>query len=182
MTLRYPNKGYLYDFAEEKKKNPTEAELNFKNFCEMYQIQYTFQKPVYCDDRGYILDFEVKFPYNKKGRTIYFVVEIDGGYHMTAEQKEKDKQRTQDLLQGKYEKVIRIKNEDTTTLKRMCNAFLIGIPKKKKSCERFRDYIKKQRLEIFQFRSQNGLLCPRKAPKTKGGTGHRPQGKVSKNA
>lgn len=171
MIMRYPNKGYLYDFAEEKKKNPTEAELNFKNFCEMYQIQYTFQKPVYCDDRGYILDFEVKFQHNKKGKSIYFVVEIDGGYHKTPDQKTKDNQRTQDLLKGRYEKVIRIKNEDTTTLKRMCDAFLAGIPKKKKKHIRFYEYVKKRRLEIYQFRSQNGLLCPRKAKKTKGGSG-----------
>lgn len=161
MTLRYPNKGYLYEFAEDKKKNPTEAELNFKNFCEMYQIQYSFQKPVYCDDRGYILDFEVKYPYNKKGRTIYFVVEIDGGYHMTPEQKEKDKKRTEDLLQGRYEKVIRIKNEDTKTLKRMANAFINSIPKKKKPCQKFYNYLKDRRLEIFQYRQQNGLLSPK---------------------
>ena len=166
MIMRFPNKGYLYEFAEGKKNNPTEAELNFKNFCEAYQIKYVFQKPIYCDDRGYIVDFEVRFPYNKKGRNVYFIVEIDGPYHYsTPEQREKDKQRTRDLLQGRYEKVIRIRNEDTTTLTRMANAFINSIPKKKKSCERFTKYLKERRIELFKYRQENGLIQPKRKHK-----------------
>ena len=79
--IHYPKTGHLVEMANKNRANPTEAEQNFIDFCNRMNIQYEFQVPIYCDEKGYILDFDLCYPFveNGKVREIHYVVEIDGG-------------------------------------------------------------------------------------------------------
>lgn len=145
--IHYPKTGHLVEMANKNRANPTEAEQNFIDFCNKMNIQYEFQVPIYCDEKGYILDFDLCYPFveNGKVREIHYVVEIDGGYHKLPEQQAKDKERTWDILQGDYKKVIRIPNKKTEDEDTLFNALYKGIPSNGKFGPAFRDYIKQQK-------------------------------------
>lgn len=128
-------KQFLEEEAQRMRENPTEGEKLFKDFCDKYNIQYTNQKPVMIGYKGFILDFEIiskgnpKF-HNSKKRKI--VVEIDGEYHKTKEQKEKDDARTKTLKGGQYS-VIRFTNEEVKDEKTIIQKFLLFLPKIKET-------------------------------------------------
>uniref|UniRef100_UPI00404B7648 leucine--tRNA ligase n=1 Tax=Flavobacterium sp. TaxID=239 RepID=UPI00404B7648 len=88
-------------FAKEHRKNPTEAEkilwnsLRNKNLGEKFRQQHLID--------NYIVDFACL---SKK-----LVIEVDGGYHNTQEQKLLDNDRTI-ILESKGYKVIRFTNEE----------------------------------------------------------------------
>lgn len=147
MSIHYPKTGHLVEMANKNRANPTEAEQNFIDFCDRMNIQYEFQVPIYCDEKGYILDFDLCYPFveNGKVREIHYVVEIDGGYHKDPEQQVKDKERTWDILQGDYKKVIRIPNKKTEDEDTLFHALYKGIPSSGKFGPAFRDYIKQQK-------------------------------------
>lgn len=89
--------------------NMTKSEWRCKSYLESHNINFVFQEAV----RGksgklYFADF-----YFPKTKTI---LEIDGGYHNTKEQKVKDKERTIDL-KNKGFRVIRITNNDVNNEK-----------------------------------------------------------------
>ncbi len=73
--------------AQKLRDNMTEPELKLWEFLKMKPMGYKFrrQHPI----AGYVLDF-----YCHKLR---LSIEIDGGYHMQKEQKEKDNERTKYL-------------------------------------------------------------------------------------
>lgn len=146
MTIHYPHTGHLVELADKNRQNPTDAERRFIEFCEDMGIPYEFQVPIYCDGKGYILDFEISFEYRAKTRMkkIYYVVEIDGGYHNLPEQQKKDMQRTEDLLEGRYKKVIRLKNEQVSGYYDIFNSLYGSIPNSSKGGKALREYIKKQ--------------------------------------
>lgn len=100
------NKGlkeWLETTANEHRCNPTCSEKNVIKYLDKHKIKYEFQKPILCDDRGYIVDF--CFEGN-------LVLEVDGDTHNSEEAKENDYIRTQMLNENGYE-VIRIRNEQT---------------------------------------------------------------------
>ncbi len=130
MNIHYPNTGHLVELANKNRENPTKAEKNFIYFCEWMNIPYKFQVPIYCDEKGYILDFDLCFTFEENGKQkeVHYVVEIDGFYHNSSDQKEKDKERTKNILLGKYKKVIRIPNEKTEDCDTLFKALYKGIP------------------------------------------------------
>ena len=126
---------FLEQEAQRMRENPTEGEKLFKDFCDKYGIAYTNQKPVMIGYRGFILDFEIITKgnpklHNSKKRKI--VVEIDGAYHNTKEQKEKDAARTKTLKGGQYY-VIRFTNEEVKDEKTIVQKFLLFLPKIKET-------------------------------------------------
>jgi very-short-patch-repair endonuclease len=147
MNIHYPHTGHLVELTNKNRANPTKAEQNFILFCERMNIQYEFQVPIYCDERGYILDFDLCYTFeeNGKAREIHYVVEIDGEYHKLPEQQAKDRERTQDILQANYKKVIRIPNKKTYDEETLFNALYKGIPKDGKFGPAFRNYIQQQK-------------------------------------
>ena len=92
-----------YEFADEMRDNPTKAEREFANVLNNNGILYEQQVVVKSKDNNkkYIADFLVG----------NIVVEVDGGYHFTSEQKIADENRTKDLVDLGFS-VLRIKNED----------------------------------------------------------------------
>lgn len=87
------------------RKNPTKAELAFRELLKQYNIPHSFQKLVYTPTRFYILDFVVRM----KPFTIF---EIDGTSHQGKEGY--DIHRTAQVIsQRNYRKfsVVRITNE-----------------------------------------------------------------------
>lgn len=122
---------FLEQEAQRMRENPTEGEKLFKNFCDKYDISYTNQKPVMIGYRGFILDFEIITKGNPKLRSSKkrkIAVEIDGEYHKTEEQKEKDAARTKTLKGGQYY-VIRFTNEEVKDEKTIIQKFLLFLPK-----------------------------------------------------
>ena len=106
---------FLEEEAERMRAFPTEGEQRFMDFCNKQGIEYTFQKPVLVCYKGFILDFEIITKNNtryKGSKKRKIVVEIDGGYHNTPEQKVKDAARTRTLRGAAY-KVLRLTNEET---------------------------------------------------------------------
>jgi len=85
----------------------TETEKFFKARLKACEIEYEFQKIIYTSTSFYVADFYIP---NKR-----LVVELDGGYHLTTEQKVKDKFRTKELNTLGY-KVIRLTNERSLQL------------------------------------------------------------------
>lgn len=94
--------------VEKLKSKATLAELKFKEIAEKknLKLEFQYQINIYKGkkiDRYYIADF-----CDLKNRIIF---EIDGGYHLTSEQKRKDSIRTKDLNRLGY-KVFRVTNEE----------------------------------------------------------------------
>lgn len=139
MEKKYYSKEEKKDFLEERaeimRNNPTPGEIRFKQFCDKYSIQYRFQVPIIIGFKGIILDFEIitknnpRFKGSKKRK---MAVEIDGDYHNTKEQMEKDKARSKTLTRSRY-KVLRLTNEETeleSIIKRKLKEFCIQIGEK----------------------------------------------------
>lgn len=139
-----PITGHLAENADGNRQHPTEGEKNFIRFCERMSIPYEYQVPIYCDGKGYILDFELTYEYSTKKnvRKVRYVVEIDGEYHHVPVQQQKDTKRTKDLLQAGYKKVIRLKNEDTWTDYTIFNELYSQIPKENKAGALYAAYLK----------------------------------------
>lgn len=111
-------------YVVELRRNPTAAELKFMEIARLKNIELEFQHPIFIEyygkiDRFYIADF-----YDKKHKII---IEIDGKYHKTPEQKEKDRLRTWSLRNRGYG-VYRITNEQVMAGK--STAFLYAIYKR----------------------------------------------------
>ena len=86
---------------KKNKLNPTDAERVLWEYLRREQLGYKFRRQQVIDN--YIADFaclESKL-----------IIELDGDYHLTAEQILKDRERTERLSLLGY-KVIRFKNEE----------------------------------------------------------------------
>ena len=92
----------LKEFAERMRNNPTFYEKKFYDYLVQHRVNFEFQKILYCT-KSYIVDF---FLIDYK-----VVVEIDGEYHFTEDQKEKDWQRSLDIYKTYGYKVLRISNK-----------------------------------------------------------------------
>lgn len=80
--------------------------------------------------KGFILDFEIITKGNPKlhnSQKRKIVVEIDGEYHKTKEQKEKDDARTKTLKGSQYS-VIRFTNDEVKDENRIIQKFLLFLP------------------------------------------------------
>ena len=92
--------GVLKEFAEENRKNPTEAECVLWNTLKAKGVGLKFRR------QHIIEDFIVDFFCNEKKLTI----ELDGGYHRVPEQMKKDEERTARLQELGYTE-LRFTNE-----------------------------------------------------------------------
>ena len=92
--------GVLKEFAEENRKNPTEAESVLWNTLKAKGVGLKFRR------QHIIEDFIVDFFCNEKKLTI----ELDGGYHRVPEQMKKDEERTARLQEVGYTE-LRFTNE-----------------------------------------------------------------------
>ena len=97
--------GVLKEFAEENRKNPTEAECVLWNTLKAKGVGLKFRR------QHIIEDFIVDFFCNEKKLTI----ELDGGYHRVLEQMKKDEERTARLQELGYTE-LRFTNEQV-----LCN-------------------------------------------------------------
>src|SRR5690606_35283114 len=95
------NAHLLIEEAKRMRKEPTEVENRLWQELRNRNLDDKFRRQHLIDD--FIVDFVCL---SKK-----LVIEVDGGYHSTAEQKEYDKQRTF-ILNNKGFKVIRFTNEE----------------------------------------------------------------------
>ena len=91
----------LKEQAERMRKNPTEAERILWNALKTNATGLHFRRQHIIQD--FIVDF---FCYDKM-----LTIELDGGYHETEEQKEKDQYRTSELKCLGYTE-LRFKNEE----------------------------------------------------------------------
>ena len=89
------------DNAREHRKNPTEAEAALWEMLRRKSLGYRFRRQHLID--SYIVDFVCL------ERSL--IIEVDGGYHTTEDQKEADKERTKRLEELGFQ-VIRFTNEE----------------------------------------------------------------------
>ena len=112
-------------FRKQLTSRATKSELALKKFLDDNMVAYQFQKIVWvsidCKQRFYIADFFFK-RYN-------LIVELDGGYHYTDEQKKSDDIRTMHLRRAGYF-VLRFDNSATENPKEIYNE-IIGFIKEK---------------------------------------------------
>lgn len=112
-------------FRKELVSKATGAELKFKQFLDKNMVAYKFQKIVYvsvdCKQKFYIADFFFK-QYN-------LIVELDGGYHNTQDQKIKDDMRTMHLRRAGYF-VLRFDNSRTDDCRSLYNEIFSFIKEK----------------------------------------------------
>lgn len=112
-------------FRKELVSKATGAELKFKQFLDKNMVAYKLQKIVYvsvdCKQKFYIADFFFK-QYN-------LIVELDGGYHNTPDQKIKDDMRTMHLRRAGYF-VLRFDNSRTDDCRSLYNEILAFIQEK----------------------------------------------------
>lgn len=112
-------------FRKDLVSRATGAELKFKQLLDKNMVAYKFQKIVYvsvdCKQKFYIADFFFK-QYN-------LIVELDGGYHYTVEQKIKDDLRSMHLRRAGYF-VLRFDNSRTDDCRSLYNEILGFIQEK----------------------------------------------------
>ena len=102
------NKVQQQSFAQECRKklidNATESELVYQSFLKKNKVKFDFQKIIYNKEGSfYIVDFYVPM--------FNLIIEIDGGYHMTPDQINKDRHRSF-MLKDMGFNVIRFTNEE----------------------------------------------------------------------
>ena len=109
----------LKDFANENRKNPTEAECILWNYLKGNTLGAHFRRQHIIGQ--FIADFVCL--------SHKLIIEIDGKYHQLPEQQITDAERT-DWLESKGFKVIRFKNEqivaDTDKVLNTINAYIIN--------------------------------------------------------
>lgn len=94
------------DYRQQKIKEQTKEETVTKAILKSLKIPFDFQKIFYNIETFYIVDFYLP-DYN-------VVIEVDGGYHNTKVQKEKDVRREKFIRRyNKVKYIARIRNEDT---------------------------------------------------------------------
>lgn len=89
-------------FRSDLIKNQTKSESIFKAKLKALNVAYEFQKIIYTDKTFYILDFYLP--------SLNLVIELDGKYHDTKEQKIKDSKRTKELKKLGYINIKRLSN------------------------------------------------------------------------
>jgi very-short-patch-repair endonuclease len=92
-----------------KKEQATLSELIIKEKLDKLNVKYIFQKSFIQGNNYCIVDFYIPKPYK-------ICLEIDGKYHESEEQKERDKHKDSYLTNYRGFKVIRIKNEDCVNI------------------------------------------------------------------
>ena len=109
-------------FAQDLKRQATEAEIKFCQILDEYGFKYEFQKPFKHFGTFAIVDFYLP--------DYFVVVEIDGGYHLDPEQAWQDGLRAGRLLdKNKIKKVVRFSNEEVLSsaekvVRRLCREIL----------------------------------------------------------
>ena len=98
-----PSSEYV-DYRKELVKKQTKSEKKFKALLKSLKVEYKFQQVFKGEGQMRIVDFFLP-DYN-------YVIEIDGGYHTTDLQKQKDNDRTAFLKYMGVKKVIRFTNEE----------------------------------------------------------------------
>ena len=98
-----PKSEYV-DYRKELVKKQTKSEKKFKALLKSLKVEYKFQQVFRGEGQMRIVDFFLP-DYN-------YVIEVDGGYHTTELQKQKDKDRTAFLKYMGVKKVIRFTNEE----------------------------------------------------------------------
>lgn len=125
VAVKESSKDVSERFRKELVSKATGAELKFKQFLDKNMVAYKFQKIVYvsidCKQKFYIADFFFK-QYN-------LIVELDGGYHNTPDQKIKDDMRTMHLRRAGYF-VLRFDNSRTDDCRSLYNEILAFIQEK----------------------------------------------------
>ena len=101
-TLETTGRQKLEEFATRMRENPTYSEKKFYDYLVAHRVKFEFQKILYCS-KSYIVDF---FLIDYK-----IIVEIDGEYHFTEEQQEKDWYRTLDIFHTYNYKTLRLTNK-----------------------------------------------------------------------
>lgn len=102
------NKVQQKEFAEECRKKLVEkatlAEITYQQYLKKNKIKYQFQKIIWNKEGSfYIVDFYIP--------VFKLIVEIDGEYHMTSEQINKDRHRSFMLRDMGYN-IIRFTNDE----------------------------------------------------------------------
>ena len=97
---------YAEEKAFELREAATPEELLIKDKLTELGITFYFQKPFASKRKCIIADFA--FP---RGKKPMLIVEIDGGYHLTAKQKDKDQKRTIWIHEHLGADVMRFTNE-----------------------------------------------------------------------
>lgn len=92
------------DYRKELVKKQTKAEKLFKALLKSLDIKYKFQHVFRGEGQMRIVDFYLP-DYN-------YVIEIDGGYHSSDMQQQKDKDRTAYLKHLGVKRVIRFTNKE----------------------------------------------------------------------
>lgn len=92
------------EFKAELIKNQTDAEKVFKAKLKSIGFNYEFQKIVHNKKGFHILDFYIP--------TIGLAIELDGGYHTSKDQMEKDVKRSKILKSVGYSRIKRYTNEE----------------------------------------------------------------------
>ena len=112
-------------FRKQLVSRATKSELAFKKFLDNQMVAYQFQKVIWvsvdCEQKFYIADFFFK-RYN-------LIVELDGGYHYTDEQKKADDIRTTHLRRSGYF-VLRFDNSETDDSKAIYDSIVEFIKEK----------------------------------------------------
>ena len=112
-------------FRKQLISRATKSELALKKFLDDQMVSYQFQKIVWvsidCEQKFYIADFFFK-RYN-------LIVELDGGYHYTDEQKKSDDIRTMHLRRAGYF-VLRFDNSATDNPKEIYDSIFAFIQEK----------------------------------------------------
>ena len=98
----------LFERVKSLRENATKAELYFKSLLDQTTIKYIFQKAFIQGDAYVIVDFYLPKPYK-------LCIEIDGEYHDSESQKQKDQWKDRYLKSRKL-KIIRLKNHEVYDL------------------------------------------------------------------
>ena len=103
--------GMAKNYSKKLRENPTKAEKGLIEFFDSKKVIYEFQKPIFIHknlniEKFYIVDFFIP--------AINVIVELDGEYHNTIEQYNKDTIRYADIRKLGYT-ILRFDNDDVYT-------------------------------------------------------------------
>lgn len=97
----------IYEYAERMRNNPTKAEKLTYEMLADTGLPFQTQVPIRANGHSYILDFLL---WDK------IVLEVDGKYHNTEEQKKRDNQREEILKKCGFQ-IVRLTNDEIKSIK-----------------------------------------------------------------
>ena len=117
VASKLPKDNWTEETRERLLSKVNEAEQHVDALLRSLPVTFKRERPIVANGKRYFIDFLVISIMGKDRERIRVAIEVDGGYHNTAEQRAKDKEKDRNLLTSfRVWAILRITAEKALTM------------------------------------------------------------------